>query len=434
MSEFSRETLLNIIETDHVQCGEASALARMALAAMDSSESVELPLDYLQGHKDGLEWAAQLAEANHPETGDWLYDDPIELAKAIRKGPDMPPAQPVADSEPDRNPVLAYADSYRDMAKQGVESVPIWSVITDLERNIAPLYRHAQPAPGYPEVLPCSVLLEPWLRFGKGIKTSTMLAALARRAVHESDMAALSPEERAEFQAGIEDFKALIAQPAPVVMDDTKLRELFDSWFASDCSFDLSPEASEADNIAWRESYWYVWQRCRAAMLERQLVDRVDEKSLTSINPAPDLVSLQKKAESIIGNYPGIPDCWCRTCRPVVLNDMRFVVCPDCGNKRCPRANDHRNACTGSNEPGQEGSAYPDATQLPGSEPATVPGKWIPVSERMPENDGAYLCWDNRYVTTYAFIFGAWQANQFIAKNITHWMPLPAGPQGVKGE
>ncbi|MGP7292471.1 DUF551 domain-containing protein, partial [Klebsiella pneumoniae] len=79
---------------------EERELARMALDAMDSSESVELPLDYLQGHKDGLEWAARLAEANHPETGDWLYDDPIELAKAIRKGPDMPPAQPVADSEP----------------------------------------------------------------------------------------------------------------------------------------------------------------------------------------------------------------------------------------------------------------------------------------------------------------------------------------------
>lgn len=64
-------------------------------------------------------------------------------------------------------------------------------------------------------------------------------------------------------------------------------------------------------------------------------------------------------------NSPANPDCWCRTCRPVVLNDMRFVVCPDCGNKRCPRANDHRNACTGSNEPGQEGSAYPDTTQEP---------------------------------------------------------------------
>ncbi|HDZ9400451.1 TPA: hypothetical protein ACN7A9_001480 [Klebsiella pneumoniae] len=83
-----------------------------------------------------------------------------------------------------------------------------------------PLYRHAQPAPEYPETLPCPVLLEPGLRFGKGIKTSTMLAALARRAVHESDMAALSPEERAEFQALIEDFKALIAQPVPVVPQD----------------------------------------------------------------------------------------------------------------------------------------------------------------------------------------------------------------------
>lgn len=68
-------------------------LAAFRLAAMDS-ESGCLPLDYLQGHKDGLEWAARLAEANHPGTGDWLYDDPIELAKAIRKGPDMPPVQP----------------------------------------------------------------------------------------------------------------------------------------------------------------------------------------------------------------------------------------------------------------------------------------------------------------------------------------------------
>lgn len=194
MSEFSRETLLNIIETDHVQCGEASALARMALAAMDSSESVELPLDYLQGHKDGLEWAARLAEANHPDTGDWLYDDPIELAKAIRKGPDMPPAQPAADSEP----VIVVGDD-------GGDALSYRRLIQSFEPGTK-LYRHAQPAPA-------------------------------------------------------------------------------------------------------------------------------------------------------------------------------------------------------------------------------VPGKWIPVSERMPENDGAYLCWDNRYVTTYAFIFGAWQANQFVAKNITHWMPLPNPPK-----
>jgi hypothetical protein len=50
----------------------------------------------------------------------------------------------------------------------------------------------------------------------------------------------------------------------------------------------------------------------------------------------------------------------CHTCAPNGLGGpMRMIVCPDCGNKRCPKGNDHRNACTGSNEPGQPGSAYP---------------------------------------------------------------------------
>ncbi|MGY7937846.1 hypothetical protein L1R05_26625 [Klebsiella pneumoniae] len=80
----------------------------IALAAMDS-ETVEMPLDYLQGHKDGLEWAARLAEANHPDTGDWLYDDPIELARAIRKGPDMPPAPVVPEEKPIPNTLSMYA-------------------------------------------------------------------------------------------------------------------------------------------------------------------------------------------------------------------------------------------------------------------------------------------------------------------------------------
>ncbi|EIV3901536.1 DUF551 domain-containing protein [Klebsiella pneumoniae] len=145
MSEFSRETLLNIIETDYVQCGEASALARMALAAMGSSESVELPLDYLQGHKDGLEWASQLAEANHPETGDWLYDDPIELAKAIRKGPDMPPSQPALDTKP-----VAYTDE-RNLGyiDRGRETAYLWGKQNSEASDVA-LYRHAQPVPVVP--------------------------------------------------------------------------------------------------------------------------------------------------------------------------------------------------------------------------------------------------------------------------------------------
>lgn len=76
-----------------------------------------------------------------------------------------------------------------------------------------------------------------------------------------------------------------------------------------------------------------------------------------------EYVELERFQEAVSGNSPVIPDCWCHTCRPVKMNDMRFVVCPDCGNKRCPRANDHRNDCSGSNEPGQAGSTYPAAPQ-----------------------------------------------------------------------
>ncbi|MHA8681336.1 DUF551 domain-containing protein [Klebsiella pneumoniae] len=101
-------------------------------------------------------------------------------------------------------------------------------------------------------MLPCSVLLEPGLRFGKGIKTSTMLAALARRAVHESDMAALSPEERAEFQAGIEDFKSLIAQQ-PVVPDEKPMPNSL-SMYAVDAVAAIAEVKG--------------WNACRTAMLQ----------------------------------------------------------------------------------------------------------------------------------------------------------------------
>lgn len=143
----TRERLLEIIVTGPEASGaEQNELARMALAAMDSSESVEMPLDYLQGHKDGLEWAAQLAEANHPETGDWLYDDPIELAKAIRKGPDMPPAQPAADSEP----VAIIDQANLDYLRSGADA-DVWPPERE-EMGDVLLYRHPQPAPVVPEL------------------------------------------------------------------------------------------------------------------------------------------------------------------------------------------------------------------------------------------------------------------------------------------
>lgn len=49
-----------------------------------------------------------------------------------------------------------------------------------------------------------------------------------------------------------------------------------------------------------------------------------------------------------------MPDEW----PPYVGSGM--IVCPECGNKRCPRATYHgvNHPCTASNEPGQPGSVY----------------------------------------------------------------------------
>ncbi|HBQ6766141.1 TPA: DUF551 domain-containing protein [Klebsiella pneumoniae] len=74
------------------------------------------------------------------------------------------------------------------------------------------------------------------------------------------------------------------------------------------------------------------------------------------------------------------------------------------------------------------------APQSPGSEPATVPGRWIPVSERMPESNGVYFGWDGKRVLEVNCFFGGFSANQFIHGEITHWMPTPAAPQEMKGE
>lgn len=73
----------------------------------------------------------------------------------------------------------------------------------------------------YPEKLPCPVFLEPGLRFSKGVKTSLMLGALQRRAEYYAELDAMMPEQRAEHDAGIADFKAMLGQP--IITDNVDL-------------------------------------------------------------------------------------------------------------------------------------------------------------------------------------------------------------------
>lgn len=48
--------------------------------------------------------------------------------------------------------------------------------------------------------------------------------------------------------------------------------------------------------------------------------------------------------------------CQCAACLPMDPFNQRMIVCGKCGNKRCPGAASHLNACSGSNEPGQPGA------------------------------------------------------------------------------
>ena len=84
------------------------------------------------------------------------------------------------------------------------------------------------------------------------------------------------------------------------------------------------------------------------------------------------------------------------------------------------------------------------ATRSPGNEPATVPGKWIPVSERMPPSRHEVLVgrwWGEkpRWCCKWATYIPGHPDSQSSGWLIpgaswtpTHWMPLPAAPKEAK--
>ncbi|QOV59850.1 DUF551 domain-containing protein [Klebsiella variicola] len=84
------------------------------------------------------------------------------------------------------------------------------------------------------------------------------------------------------------------------------------------------------------------------------------------------------------------------------------------------------------------------APQSPGSEPATVPGKWIPVSEQMPDDEQEVLTINkigHRFVSFFdkhsGLFFDRLDAPAACCIEhvlVTHWMPLPAAPQEVNAE
>lgn len=119
-----------------------------------------------------------------------------------------------------------------------------------------------------------------------------------------------------------------------------------------------------------------------------------------------------------------------------VIPDTRIPVCERCGDEGWVVGEMGITRCVCSQDS--------NSPQPPGSEPATVPGKWIPVSERMPEDEQEVLTINkmgHRFVSFFdkhsGLFFDRLDAPAACCIErvlVTHWMPLPAAPQEVKSE
>lgn len=200
------------------------------------------------------------------------------------------------EAEKGADPVVFTDERNLRHIARGRETSLIWGK-QNQEVGDIPLYRHAQPAPVVPEKLPCSVELKPGLIIGKGCKTETLLTALRRRADYYAKIDAFTPEERAEHDASIEAFKAMLPTPAdsqgrprapvvpPAIEPDYKVIK------------SILPTANPDEYACCIAAD--MWNACRAAMLQGgQPVSNRDELSspvipdgyaLVPVEPTPEM-------------------------------------------------------------------------------------------------------------------------------------------------
>ncbi|SXP06051.1 Eaa1 [Klebsiella pneumoniae] len=202
----------------------------------------------------------------------------------------------------------------------------------------------------------------------------------------------------------------LHAQPAPVVPKSISVRQA------------ISALESAGAVTTIGQAYKMGWNACRAAMLQA--------KSLTTINPAPTLVSLPKNAKSLTGNSPGIPD--------------GYVMVPKEPTEAMINAWLSEVANWRGHVAGYKAmlAAAPQPQNAPQNIPEIIPG-WIPVSERMPPSRHEVLVgrwWGEKPLwcckwATYIPGHPDAQSSGWLIPGAswtpTHWMPLPAAPQEV---
>lgn len=225
---------------------EEQELARIALASLEAGPAI---------HR----WRRVTSEPYGPYP--WHYGDFIGFSKPVDGIEDeyfysAPPAPaPVSDEDK----VLAeqaravihcldmcgvpsgdYADN---------EQLQLWGRVIEYGRHPASVS-----VPDYPDVLPCPVMLEPGLRFGKGVPTKAMLGALQRRSEYYAELDAMTPEQRDEHDAGIREFATMLksfgnSEQLEPVTTAYKLRDAVETIRNSGIAIDAEKIFAERDAL-----------------------------------------------------------------------------------------------------------------------------------------------------------------------------------------
>jgi DNA-directed RNA polymerase subunit RPC12/RpoP len=146
-----------------------------------------------------------------------------------------------------------------------------------------------------------------------------------------------------------------------------------------------------------------VLEQCRINGMSAEREDAL-RAELTRLKASITLDKMAENARELGLSYDPAPvqepvaSYCCHSCFKLDGGFMldRMILCPECGNKRCPKASDHQLDCTGSNEPNQPGSVYTAPQPVPvktysGGKPWPVaPKPWVGLSEEEVE---AYDDW-----------------------------------------
>ncbi|UDR02990.1 DUF551 domain-containing protein [Citrobacter freundii] len=279
-----------------------------------------------------------------------------------------------------------------------------------------------------PEKLPCPVHLEPGLKFGKGVPTSLVLGALRRRADYYAELEAMTPEQRAEHDAGIAEFKAMLgggfrdlSQPVDPQIAEYEKVMLQAGNSTSKCSLRDGIEAIRNSGIPVDVDK--IQSECEADNHTEQHLDMVGRSGCANEKVDCRLTFDQWLSQQ---NEPIDVDCGCVTTEAFyhwlrvayeasnspVLSPIDHGYRPDC---EC-------SGCIATARICEELAANPPVT----------PDTWIPVSERMPEGMTDVHISNGHDVGQGWWDGDSWQTQHdyySVPGDVTHWMSLPAAPQ-----